>query len=105
MAAAPLNPQAVAIVGFLVPDDRLASNRTVPAMKIDLKAEADILIYGGPKLRPLTWNDLAYHYDNEGGGSRKARTLPMETVLKWALSQPKRFKYNKDGCLCLILED
>jgi len=36
--------------------------------------------------KPLTWNDLANLYD-ERTNNRKARTLPMETVLLWVETQ------------------
>jgi len=50
-------------------------------------------------MKKLTMDDLATIYDKAVGG-RKARTLPMETVLKWAEKQP-RFCYDEDDCLCL----
>jgi len=36
--------------------------------------------------KPLTWNDLANLYD-ERTNNRKAKTLPMETVLLWVETQ------------------
>ena len=35
--------------------------------------------------KELTWFDLADLYDRHHSG-RKARTLPMEIVMKWALA-------------------
>ena len=40
--------------------------------------------------RPLTWDELAEIYDAEH--SRRARTLPMDEVFRWAESQPHRFR-------------
>ena len=43
---------------------------------------------------PLTWDDLAEEYDKRNSG-RPARTLPMDTVAKWA----------KDSGLFIIHDD
>ena len=51
------------------------------------------------KLKPLTWDELANLYDSRVGG-RKARTLPMEKVAKWAETQPD-IVIDKDDNICL----
>ena len=49
------------------------------------------------KRKPLTWDQLADEYDKAGGG-RKARTLPMDHVFKWAVKQTDKFVV-KEGYL------
>lgn len=40
------------------------------------------------KRRAVTWDELATAYDKTYSG-RKARTLSMDTVWKWALTSPQ----------------
>lgn len=42
------------------------------------------------KSTALSWDELADIYD-KSGGRRGARTLPMETVFKWAERQKDKF--------------
>jgi hypothetical protein len=46
----------------------------------------------------LTWEELANLYDKEHSG-RKARTLPMDTVLAWAERHPDKFFFDEEGYL------
>ena len=50
--------------------------------------------------KALTWDELANIYD-EGGTGRKARTLPMDAMIKWAERQTERFYISEDGSLYL----
>lgn len=50
---------------------------------------------------PLTWDQLADHYDSNNSG-RRARTLPMEKVFEWAENNTKLFiKCPNEGTLHL----
>ena len=51
--------------------------------------------------KALTWDALAEFYDKEHGGSRPARTLPMDTVFDWAARQKERFCVGSDGTIHL----
>lgn len=51
-------------------------------------------------MKELTWDELACLYDAVHHG-RPARTLPMDTVFNWAVSQTKQFRITKDGSLTL----
>lgn len=52
--------------------------------------------------KALTWDELADIYDKEHYG-RKARTLPMDTIFKWAEKQHDRFHIDKkEGTLHLV---
>ena len=48
--------------------------------------------------KALIWDELANIYDSEHKG-RKARTLPMDAIFKWAEKQKDRFEVNKDGTI------
>ena len=48
----------------------------------------------------LTWEELATLYDAAHSG-RPARTLPMDSVFRWAEQQPDRFVVDADGYLYL----
>jgi hypothetical protein len=50
------------------------------------------------KKEPLTFNELAVQYDRFHNG-RRARTMPLEQVYKWAESRPDLFIMNKDTTL------
>ena len=52
--------------------------------------------------KALTWDDLADAYDKTHSG-RKARTLPMDTVLKWAECQTDKYKISNEGTIHKIL--
>ena len=52
--------------------------------------------------KPLTWDDLANEYDKSHHG-RCARTLPMDSVFKWAEDQKDKFKVTKDGMIHRII--
>jgi hypothetical protein len=47
------------------------------------------------KEKALTWDDLAFEYDKYSFSGRRARTLPLEKVYKWAVEQTDKF-YIKD---------
>lgn len=47
----------------------------------------------------ITWNELANVYDKHHSG-RKARTLPMDTVLDWALARKDLFYVDAEGSIC-----
>lgn len=51
------------------------------------------------KPKTLTWDELATIYDQRHNG-RKARTLPMEDVATWALTQPDIVVDEEDN-ICL----
>ena len=53
--------------------------------------------------KALTWDELADLHDKNHLG-RPARTLPVNTVFKWAEDQPDRFKVSKKGTLHKILK-
>lgn len=53
--------------------------------------------------QPLTWNELGDWYDKNIGGSRRARTLPMEAVLNACLRTGK-FVVDKDDNIRLKSE-
>ena len=46
----------------------------------------------------LTWNELAEEYDKQHSG-RKARTLPLDCVFKWAEKQINTFIVYADGSI------
>jgi hypothetical protein len=52
----------------------------------------------GLDMKGLTWDELAAYYDKEHS-SRKARTLPMDTVWQWAMRQKDKFELQTDGSL------
>ncbi len=46
----------------------------------------------------LFWTELADEYNKHNSG-RRAMTLPMDHVLKWAESRTDLFKFHKDGTI------
>ena len=52
------------------------------------------------KGKRLTHEDLANLYDDATRGGRPARTLPIDTVQKWAERQTGFF-YDEDDFLCM----
>lgn len=74
-------------------------------LQVTLAEETDELIYEQPKLKRMTWNDLAFEYENARFGGRPAKTLPMDVVLDWALKQEDKFKTDSEGYLCLIVKE
>jgi hypothetical protein len=44
--------------------------------------------------KDLTWSELANIYDKETGG--RARTRPMDLILKWAETRKDLFTFNND---------
>lgn len=46
----------------------------------------------------LTWDELAALIDATRSG-RRARTLPMDEVFKWAEAQTDKFIVSKDGTI------
>jgi hypothetical protein len=49
---------------------------------------------------PITWDELAEMYDRTFPRGKPARTLPMQTILAWAVKQRTRFRLNKKQELC-----
>ncbi len=47
-------------------------------------------------MKRLTMEDIANVYDKQKGG-RRARTLPMDTVMEWAISRSDLFTTDKEG--------
>lgn len=50
----------------------------------------------------ITLDELADLYDKHKGG-RRARTLPMDDVIDWAVSRKDLFKVSKDGTIMSII--
>jgi len=48
--------------------------------------------------KALTWEELADLYDKTNNG-RKARTLPMDRVFKWAEEQKESFVVSEEGTI------
>jgi|WetSurSiteA1Bulk_404760.scaffolds.fasta_scaffold26172_5 hypothetical protein len=55
--------------------------------------------------KALTWDDLATIYDkSHSGRNRRARTLPMDYIFKWAKNQKDKFHVKKrEGTIHKIL--
>jgi hypothetical protein len=53
---------------------------------------------GKMNTKALTWDELANIYDKEHSG-RKARTMSMDTIFKWAERQTDKFKVSKEGTI------
>lgn len=55
--------------------------------------------------KPLTWDELADFYNSKTGG-RRAKTLPMGYIFKWAERQKDIFHVDpKEGTIHKILEE
>jgi len=51
--------------------------------------------------KALTWDELAKEYNKYN--SRKAYTLPMDTVFNWAEKKTDKFKVSEEGTIHKIL--